>query len=307
MKGFFIACLLAMLSGACVPFLSRSAPTPPQAAMQPDSAGGEAVAYRELIPDTAVTDSGLFVTHRVEEKLYYEVPPELLGTEMLLVTTIARNAEGEFGGQPVDDRLVRWERHGDRILLRSRRYELRADSADPVSGAVEAATYASIMASFPIAAWSPDSAAVIDVTRMFNGGVPELGPNAQGTLEKDRTFVERVAAYPENIEVEATHTRTVKSDLPGVPDKYQPAPHARSIGLHWSMVKLPDDPMTPRLFDSRVGYFSIGKTDFGTGAHQAERYRYINRWRLECPAGQSLPCEPAKPIVFYVDPATPSQ
>jgi hypothetical protein len=77
--------------------------------------------------------------------------------------------------------------------------------------------------------------------------------------------------------------------------------------MHWSMVRLPANPMKPRLHDARVGYFSVRQLDFGREEHRAPQRRYITRWRLECPEGQTIPCEPAKPIVYYVDPATPAE
>ncbi|MGH7720032.1 MAG: zinc-dependent metalloprotease, partial [Gemmatimonadaceae bacterium] len=89
---------------------------------------------------------------------------------------------------------------------------------------------------------------------------------------------------------------------------FGPPPVAtRSVLLHWSMVRLPAQPMTPRLYDSRVGYFSVQTSDFGVAEHRVPRRRYITRWRLECgEQRQGELCEPRKPIVYYVDPATPT-
>src|SRR5690606_14298996 len=80
-----------------------------------------------------------------------------------------------------------------------------------------------------------------------------------------------------------------------------------SLLIHWSMVRLPDEPMRPRLADRRVGFFSVTQQDFGSEEHRVEERTYITRWRLECPDGQGIPCEPAKPIVYYIDPATPEK
>ena len=91
------------------------------------------------------------------------------------------------------------------------------------------------------------------------------------------------------------------------------ASQATSVVLHWSMVKLPERPMTPRLRDDRVGYFAVQQIDFGRPEQRATRRSYITRHRLECSErrvttarGDTL-CVPVQPIVYYVDAAAPSQ
>ncbi len=263
-------------------------------------------AYSKLIPPRALTTRGLFITHMVDDKLYFEIPRAALDVEMLVVTTLAKNRRGGLPGAPLGNRVVRWQRRGDRILLLSPSYTIVADSASPIFRAVENATHPPIVASFEIKAWGPDSAAVIDVTPLYTTKNPEFGPGVNGNIEKDRTFIERVSAFPENVEVRATHTYTVTPPASSSSARRQP-PRTESLVVHWSMVKLPEKPMQPRLWDSRVGYFSVEKTDYGTDEHRVARYRYITRWRLECPAGQSIPCEPVEPIVYHIDPATPEK
>lgn len=265
--------------------------------------------YSQVITSSAVTEEGLFDVHRVGEKLYYEIPADQLGKEMLLVTQIARNTLGEgYGGQAVSNRVLVWERRDNRVLLRTASYTLAADSTLPIAGAVAAAAYRPVVAALPIEAFGADSAAVVDVTRLFTDSPPELGlgNTLKGNLDRERSFIERFAAFPENVEVEATQTYTVTPERrPGVPERFQEPPRTASVLVHWSMVQLPAEPMQPRLHDSRVGYFSVRKQDFGTDEHRVADRRYITRWRLECPNGQTVPCEPEKPIVYYVDPATP--
>jgi len=284
-----------------------ASPSGPQEPRRPQQ-GSRIESYSKVIPERAISDEGLFKTHIVDGKLFFEIPRSELGKEMLLVATIAKNTGGKFGGAPVGNRVLRWERRGDKILLRSPSYEVVADSTHPIYRAVEAATFAPIVASFDIKAWGPDSAAVIEVTSLYTTKSPEFGTNHSGSIDKDRTFVERAAAYPENVEVSATHTYTVTPTPPqGTPAARRPSPRSESIVVHWSMVKLPEVPMEPRIFDSRVGYFTVGKVDYGTDEHRASQYRYITRWRLECKPGENIPCEPVKPIVFHIDPATPPQ
>lgn len=320
--------VLSMLALAgCSRAVSPSAPAGPRSAagataQAGDSTGGGSAArgssrdpsprpYRSVISAQARTRQGLFRTHQVGSRLFFEIPRSEFDRPMLLVTQIARNTLGEgYGGEAVSDQVLRWERRDNRILLRSTRYDLVADSAQPIYGAVGAANFDPVVASFDVEAWSPDSAAVIDVTRLYTTANPEFGPRNQirGTLDAGRSFLERVASFPRNVEVEATQTYTVTPPSSGnVPEQFRPTPRTVSVLMHWSMVKLPENPMQPRLADSRVGYFSVRKEDYSARTDGVDRPRYITRWRLECPTGQQVPCEPVRPITFYVDPNTPTQ
>src|SRR6185295_7548779 len=201
--------------------------------------------YAKLIPATAHSSAGLFQTHRVGDTLYFEIPRHELNKDMLLVGRFARASGGNsFGGDEFTERVLRWEKQGHRILLRSVTFEITADSTLPVYRAVRQATYPPIVAVFPIESFGPDSSAVIDVTRLYTTSVPEF-VGARGNFDEKRSFIERVDAFPDNVEVEATQTAT--PDNP--PDGQRglgPIP-AASILAHWSMVRLPERPMMPRL------------------------------------------------------------
>ncbi|HEX2191250.1 MAG TPA: zinc-dependent metalloprotease, partial [Longimicrobiaceae bacterium] len=267
--------------------------------------------YAQVVTPRAQTRRGLFTTHRVGSRLLYEIPAAELGKEMLLVSQIARNAPGlGYGGQGVANHVLRWERRENRVLLRSVSYDVVADTALPIARAVAAASYEPVVAVFNVEAWSPDSAAVVDVTRLFTTSSPEfgVGSSIRGSLDPARSFVERVATFPDNVEVEATHTYAVTPPTPpGTPEELRPGPRTASIVMHWSMVRLPERPMMPRLADSRVGFFAVSRHDFGTEEHRAARRTYISRWRLEKRDPSAEVSEPVRPIVFYVDPATPAQ
>jgi hypothetical protein len=272
--------------------------------------------YERVVTRQATTRDGLFKTHRIGDRLYYEIPSKELDRDLLLVTQIARTTLGAgFGGQALNNRVVRWERRDHRVLLRAVSYSVVADTSLPIYQAVSAANYSPILASFNVEAYGQDSAAVIDVTRLFTNDVPELSARLRlraGPLDNARSFVERVATFPDNIEVEATHTyqpaqQQGQQQQPQGPFGQQQEPQTRSVLLHWSMVRLPAVPMMPRLYDSRVGYFSVQQSDFGVPEHRVPRRRYVTRWRLEC--GEERVgdlCVPKKPIEYYVDPATPA-
>ncbi|HEX6964181.1 MAG TPA: zinc-dependent metalloprotease [Gemmatimonadaceae bacterium] len=321
-----VALLALLLAGCSSAVAAAPAPIAPhQQQQQTDTAAPAASArraqrsgprpYDRVITKDAITAHGLFTTHRIGDKLYYEIPRSALGKEMLLVTQIAKNTLGAgYGGQAAGDRVLEWERAGDRILLRSISYGITADTTEPIYAAVQDANFAPVVAAFDIEAFGPDSSAVIDVTSLYTTDSPEFAVSGtlRGKLDPKRSFVERVATFPTNVEVEATQTYAVAPapQRPGQPRRPSLAPrgpHTASVLMHWSMVQLPEHPMTPRRFDDRVGFFSIHTEDYGTDEHRAAERSYITRWRLECPTGESTPCTPVKPIVYYVDPATPMQ
>ena len=253
----------------------------------------------------AQSRSGLFTTHRIGDTLLFEIPRYELNRDMLLVGRFARASGGSsFGGDEFTERVLRWERSGNRILLRSVSFELTADSTLPIYHAVSQATYPPVVAVFRIEAFGPDSSAVIDVSSLYTTNVPEFTA-ARGSFDDKRSFIERVSTFPENIEVEATQTFTPENP-PDTQRGLGPIP-AQSILAHWSMIRLGLRPMMPRLSDKRVGFFEVRQTDFGTPQHRSVTRSYITRWKLEKKFPDSAISEPVKPIVYYVDPATPAQ
>jgi hypothetical protein len=224
---------------------------------------------------------------------------------MLLVGRFARASGGNsFGGDEFTERVLRWERQGNRVLLRSITFELTADSTLPVYHAVSQATYPPVVAVFKVEAYGPDSSAVIDVTPLYTTNVPEFTA-ARGSLDDKRSFIERVNSFPENVEIEATQTFTPENP-PDTQRSLGPVA-AQSILAHWSMIRLATQPMKPRLADRRVGFFEVRQIDFGTQQHRSVTRNYITRWKLEKRFPDSAISPPLKPIVYYVDPATPAQ
>jgi hypothetical protein len=156
---------------------------------------------------------------------------------------------------------------------------------------------------------------VVEVTRLFTGGVPDLipgpplGPRPQ--VDPTRSFVETVSSYPQSVELEASQTflpspagvSLTPNPLAGL---FGTAPQGTEL-YHYSLVRLPDVPMKPRLNDERVGFFSTRQSDYGSRQQRVARREFINRWRLECSDQREGDlCVPRKPITYYVDPATPT-
>ena len=319
--------LLAPRSQATDTLQPQDPPAPPAGGASPERPGRpdqqpEIKPYERVITKEAKSDEGIFTVHTIKEKIYYEIPKSELNKEFLWVSQIAKTTLGVgYGGQAAGNRVVKWERKGNRILLRNVVYDVVADPKLPVSRAVQAANNDTIIMAFNIEALGKDESAVIDVTRLFTSEITEFSARtrlrARG-FDASRSFIEKTKSFPTNVEVEVSQTYTSPPDMtPAGGGAPQPPPNPFAQGMragtnatvvmHYSMVKLPEKPMMPRLFDERVGYFSIRKVDYGTEEQRAAQRRYITRWRLEKKDPNAEISEPVKPIVYYVDPATPTK
>ncbi|HEX6037900.1 zinc-dependent metalloprotease, partial [Longimicrobium sp.] len=241
----------------------------------------------------------------------------LLARDFLMVGRVAATP-ANFGGYlpagvTVQERLVRWERQGDRVILRG--VETGAVAADslPIARSVASNYLGVILAAFPVQAYTADSAAVIDVTDFFGGDTPGLsGLTTQQReqfkvrrLDPARSFVNAVRSYPLNVEVR--HTQTFEATAP-------PSDRAGgtiTLEMRQSLVLLPRVPMRPRYGDPRAGFYTVDRINYGLEAQAAETESFITRWRLEPsdPAAYARGelVEPVKPIVYYIDPATPAR
>jgi hypothetical protein len=269
--------------------------------------------YRDVITAQAVTDSGAFIVHRVGDSLYYEIPRAMLGRQFRLVVDRRGTIRGiGYAGEQIAARVVRWDRFNNRILLRMVSYAMRADSTLPVARAVDLSNTPPILRSFDVAAWSPgDSNAVIEVTPLFTQDVQELGARQLGIrvrrLDPARSFVERARSFPRNVEVTALHTFEVDSVPTPTAGVWDRSTNSITIPTNYSMLLLPENLMMPRLCDNRVGFFAVRFEDYGSNEARVPTRCIITRWRLE-PRDPSAPVSDAvKPIVFYIDPATPEQ
>jgi hypothetical protein len=270
--------------------------------------------YSELITDEAVSDSGLFVVHKVDEDYFYEIPDSVLGREMILVSRIARTADNiGYGGEQFGSLVVRWQRHNDSILLRIVSHSNVAPEGDPLELAVQSSNFEPILRSFDVEAINPDSnGVVIDVTGLFSEDVAALGLTKSRRetyevrrLDDNRSFIESIRSYPTNIEVRSVMTYDANEPPSGS------STNTISLEINHSMVVLPVDKMQPRLCDDRVGFFGLTQTHYASDSQKADEVCYIRRWRLEPKDPEAFArgelVEPVKQIVYYIDPATPEK
>jgi hypothetical protein len=268
--------------------------------------------YSDIVNDKTITDTGLFDVHKVEDKYYYEINDSLLGRDMLMVTRIVNmSKEISISRHKMSEQVLSWQKFDNHILLKEISYSNYASDSLPIKEAVSNANFEPIIASFKIEVENKDkNSVVIDVTDLYKKDIKSFGypqssrkRNKITGLDTKLSFIESIRSFPMN--VEAKHIKTYKSS--------EAKNGQISMLLNNSMVLLPKVPMKRRYYDERVGWFTTSQTDYGIDNQEAETVKYLDRWRLEVKdediekfkKGELV--EPKKPIVYYIDRATPKK
>lgn len=273
-------------------------------------------AYEELIRKGGTTLNGLFTVRHIEDKWYFEVPDSLLGRYLLAVTryTSVPQGFGKFSGEQANEITFYFEKRDAKTML-MRAYVLSqlADSTDNISRTLRASTTDPIVGVFKIVEGNADKhMSLIEVTSVFKNDNDLVGISRNtsktmklGGQQADRTFVDTMKVFPINIEVATTRTYMA----PEAKNRAAYASGTITLGLNTSIVLLPKEPMRKRLWDKRVGYFVNDFTLFSDEQHKTRHEQFIARYRLvpkdvkRYLRGELV--EPVKPIVYYIDPATP--
>lgn len=273
--------------------------------------------YEEVITEKAISHSGIFKAHEIDDKLYYEIKESDLGNEFLWLTQFSKTQTSfGYGGTEVIRRVVRWERFKDHILLRNVEYVLRAKKGSAEEAAVKASSVEQIIKTFKIVTFGKDKSPVIDVTDLFIDDTHEFSPkktlNARAG-DKKRTFINSIKVFEKNIETRVLATYKLKPPTPAKNGRMAVRHSDSSLGsvtveLHHSMIALPENKMLPREFDKRIGYFAGSFQDYSSeDNHGVENVSYIKRWRLEKKDPASKVSEPKKQIVYYVGREVPQK
>lgn len=284
--------------------------------------------YKEVITDKAISHTGLFTVHKVDDKWYFEIPDSMLDREFMAITRFSKTAAGDgiYGGELANQQTLEWEKGpSNTLFLRVVTLVSMADSTNKIYKAVKNSSVDPIAAAFEIRAYGKDSASVvIDVTDYFRGdnlivSIPSgiKSHMKLGGLAMDRSYIEHINTYPINTEVRTVKTFSVGGGMPSPFGLSFASPSdaagAVTLELNTSFILLPRVPMKKRLFDPRVGYFADEYVVYSDEQQKVDNQEFIVRWRLE-PKPEDREkwmhgelVEPAKPIIYYIDPATPRQ
>jgi hypothetical protein len=269
------------------------------------------------VTKNATIQTGLFTIYRKRDKAYLALAPDQLDRDYLLVTQLSQGI-GELGldgGASVRSDLVRFHRAGDRIELWVVNPHFAATPGTPMARAVAYSFGHSVAQSFPIATMRDKGEILLDIAPFLLSDWTDLGAFFQGVavqkkltgtffLDKDRSSLQQLRLFPENLEAEVrlTYQANRNLGLEAVPD-YRWIP----VGVHYSLLELPATPMRPRYADERVGYFVSAIKDFSRDTAESFFVRFVNRWRLEKRNPGAALSEPVKPIVYYIDRTVPAE
>lgn len=292
-------------------------------------------AYSEVITAKAMSSKGMFTVHKVEDKFFFEIPVGMMGRDILVVNRISKSAAGSrsgsggYAGDQIGKNVIRFEKGpNNKVFLKNISYEeMSKDSMSGMYRSVLNSNLNPISSSFDVKVLATDSSGtVIELTDYISADNDILFFSSQAkrsfnlsAYQSDKSYIESVRSFPNNIEIKTVKTYLRMPSAPLFGGGQAPAAlgagggTATTFELNSSMVVLPKEPMRPRYFDSRVGYFATGYTDFDANPQGVKRISMSTRWKLE-PKLEDIQkylrgelVEPQKPIIFYIDPTTPKK
>ena len=261
-----------------------------------------------------IKQEGLITAYRKENEIFFEIPTSLLNKDLLMVTRfvkLPRNYQAYVNaGSKTSEQLIHFKKKNNQLLLTQESYINFADQNDPIALSVAQNNFPPILDAFPIKNEETDRF-LIDVSNYFSKDSPGFNIIRKsikkeyniGSADSKRSFIDSIKNFPNNIEV--THTLTYKVSNPPRSNTSK----TMSFQINHSIIALPEDPMPFRYQDPRVGWFSLKKYNYSSDALKSDEIRIVRRWRL-VPSdinayikGDLI--EPKKPIIYYLDPATP--
>ncbi|MEP6699737.1 MAG: zinc-dependent metalloprotease, partial [Bacteroidota bacterium] len=318
-------------------FVTTAAMAQPSMGSRPDttkkpSLPNQPKAYKDVITDKAITRRGMFTVHKVDDKYYFELPNKFLGRDILVLNRVSKSSIESpkqfngYAGDEISENVIRFEKGpNNKVFLKNISFNVNpGDSTKPMYQSVLNSNIQPIAMAFDIKANVPDSlggGVVIDVTDNITADNEIFGFNSgakpsfsAGAFQSDKSYIVSVKPFPINVEITTVKTfaKTGGASIPGLP----PAPPSQAtvtLEMNSSMTMLPENKMKPRYEDNRVGYFSTGFTDYDANPQGVKNINMIARWRLE-PRPEDMDkykrgelVEPAKQIVYYIDPTTPKK
>ncbi|WP_051691822.1 zinc-dependent metalloprotease [Pedobacter borealis] len=288
-------------------------------------------AYNDVITAKAISKSGFFKVHIVDDHYYFEIPDSLLNREFLFTTRLSKVPTGSprFGGEMVNAMIVSFEKApNDKLFVRAVTNVAQSNPSDFISRALRNATVEPIIMVLDLKTRGTDGkSSVVDFADFFLKDNLISGFDADmkkqmgtGSPAADRSMLLSMEAYPKNIEIKSMKTYSI-GGAPAKPadgaDPGAAAPATASVGITFeisnSVMIMPKTPMNVQVYDPRVGYSSGSYQVFSDDQQQVDLKRFISKNRLEVKpedlarykAGALV--EPKEPLIYYVDPATPKQ
>lgn len=276
----------------------------------------ELKSYKEVIPKETHIDSGFVHVARVNNDWMLEIPISVIGRDVLVVSKVSKvgeklNETGLNKGINYQNILINFELDTlrDKLYIRENKPLAECRDGDAMAASVRDNFISSVLTALDVECYSPGGNAVVNATSLFNGSSTVLmnvfgviGVGVSPNVELSRVL--SIKAFDGNL--------VARSELTGRIPGAEEHPML-TVETTTNLVLLPEKPMVPRFADERVGYFSVPRWYFADAQQRVEQRELVTRWRLEPKPEEAERylrgelVEPAKPIVFYIDPATPPQ
>ncbi|MEG2790686.1 MAG: zinc-dependent metalloprotease [Odoribacter sp.] len=273
--------------------------------------------YDELIKK-AKTRDGMFRIHQVENDWYFEISDSLMGRDFLLVNKVSGvpyelTDAGLNKGMAYEDKLIRFRKDAvlNKVWVTTWNPRVSVPDGDAIARSVKDNYREAVIEQFEIEAFNVDSTAVlIKMNKVFDGSEKSFNDLynsislSSASVKKELSKIGGLKVFPQNVVVKSFLTAQVMDGGTSVP---------LTVETTTNIVLLPEKPMVSRFADNRVGFFSTPHFYFNDRQQAVEERELLHRWRLE-PKPEDVErykrgelVEPVKPIVFYIDPATPAQ
>ena len=276
-------------------------------------------AYRKFFKGKACeTAKGMITLHKMDGRVYFEIPLALMGREMLMGSTISEitnNGFGSVGEKPKGLLYISFVRCDSVISLKQLTVQYDTNEEN-LKQRIKESTIPATIKNFKITTYNEDSTAVvIDMTDYLVSADEAIDPfspwapilaGGERVMEKEfrreNSQVVSIKAFEDNVSVKSslTYGLSLKNKVMYI---FQREPF--TVVMTRSFILLPEHPMRPRLADPRIAIFSQGVSAFNGDSRGAQARYYAQRWNLEPKDMEQyrkgVLTEPKKPIVFYVD------
>jgi hypothetical protein len=286
--------------------------------------------FAEVVKD-AQEMPGLFRLWQKDDKVWIEIAPEQLDKPYFLKSNLNQGIGEQrfFGGMmayPVGvSQVVQFHKVGNLVQLLAKNVKYTASEGTPEARAVAQGFSDSLLASVTVASQPhPERKSVlIEANALLIADLPAAGSALERAYRQSYSFDSRnsslgkVRSMPDQTTFEVSaHYALARPAQPSPgalagagPTLPGTLPDVRSLflGFHYTLARLPAQPMRPRLADDRIGYFTTERLDYSSDTPRVPVTRYVNRWRLQKADPAAEMSEPRQPIVFWLDRSIPEK
>ena len=275
---------------------------------------------RFLTGNKRVSSSSTFMTlHTLDSKVFIELPKSSMGRDMLVGATISSVSNpklGDLGFKNSNLVHVRFVEKDSSVVMQVVNTDLFFDKQDKNAEQASKLNYDNLdFFTFPVKVRNTKQNTVVFDASSFllkeDRFFPIIAKNVgsytvNSSLNENLTRITAVKAFEENACVKMERNYIIS--LSGRSGSSAINNYPVTIGVNFNFALLPQDQMTPRLSDTRIGYFLINKDVVTNG--KVEKATFVKRWRIEPKdtaayfAGKLT--EPTKPIVYYIENTFPT-